>query len=490
MLEREAGPAVFGLVLSAPGLGKTITTLHAIQRSDREGPSLIITRPALLDQWLQQCNRWLPYVKVYIYYGTKRKDRCRFPQAMAQAHVILTTNRTLQSDARFHERRARYLDTGPTPMNSLRQDYLSYLASLRPRDIQPVCEMQWARVVYDDVHLYTSLPITLDTAFRWGISNRESSQLPEYAWSRLDPLGDRNRDRDRDHCLRFTWDDVPAWAHPPVVLTSIVHFDLSPDEREVYNGCVAEFESSRLHPFLHVRNTLRSLIHGPIETQTETVISVADVLDTQLAEELRTGTYECPISLHVCTLDGANPPCLLACGHCICRRCASRTSSCPFCRAPPGVVSCVRPTHYNVPAVVRAADQYPARILTASALIHMWLRSQCDANVMVLAACAPPLHDLQSHLASLCIHASVLLGSSSCRWFDGSGGVCLTTPVGICSGSDLQCITHVLILQNNIEQPSLARLAQQYVTRLGRVHTVTLCILVAMDTIEEDTIEC
>jgi hypothetical protein len=306
----------------------------------------------------------------------------------------------------------------------------------------------------------------------------------------LDPVSDRDPDRDCDHCLRFTWDDVPEWAHPPVVSPSSIHFDLAANERDMYNACVAGYETSQIHPFLHVRNTLRSLIHSHIETGTEIVIHVADILDTNLAEELRTGIYECPISLHLCSLGGANPPSLLACGHCICRRCASRTSICPFCRAPLGVVSCIRPINYNVAEAAAAApapaDQYTTRIRTASALIQMWLLSQSNAKVMVLAAYTPPLHDLHSHLTSLCIHASVLSASSSCRRFDDSGGVVLTTHNGICSGLNLQSITHVLVLQNNLEQPSLVQLARQYVTRMGRIHDVILCTLVAMDTIEEE----
>jgi SNF2 family DNA or RNA helicase len=202
MLQKEADPVAFGVVLSATGLGKSITTLAAVHRARLQSPigpshrthvssSLIITRPALLDQWLRLCMSWFPALQVYVYHGRKRKDQSRFPEAMARADVVLTTNRTLLSDAHFQRRRARYLDNcknnkGKGMTSPPQQRYLSYLASLRPRDLQPVRETRWRRVVYDDVH-NAPLAAPLEAAFRWGIGGCEFAQLPGHVWLLLNP---------------------------------------------------------------------------------------------------------------------------------------------------------------------------------------------------------------------------------------------------------------------------------------------------------------
>jgi hypothetical protein len=513
MTEKEAGAGIpCGLVLSASGLGKTISTLALVQRSP--GPSLIITRPALLDQWLRLCTSWFPEVKVYTYHGQKRKDRSRFPGAMVDAHVVLTTNRTLLSDAHLQRRRTRHLDNCKNNggmVSSLQQGYLSYLASLRPRDIQPVKETHWKRIVYDDVHR-NILAVPLNASFRWGISNREREQLPGHVWLLVDPASMCN-DADRHrHCLRFTWNDVPKSAHPVDPLQSVIHFDLSTQDRANLG------KARRADPFLRIHRrgfpnpdtndrsttTLLSNTEAIRLTDMERFLSEhavahhADAMD--VAAELQADAFKCPISLHTCTMDGSNPPILLGCGHCICVRCVSRMYACPFCRTSFDGLSRVRLARTAAVATssetsgLRLRVDAP-RMQTASALVHMWLSTHgSDVRLMVIGDSASALRHLQSCLDSLCIASSVLLGSSSptrrsavLRNFGGQAGdVILTTPNGICLGLNVQCVTHILILQPNFDHPLLIDMFCQHVTRLGCSHPVAICTLVAMHTIEEE----
>ena len=519
--EREAATGIAcGLVLSASGLGKTISTLALVQRSP--GPSLIVTRPALLDQWLRLCTSWFPEVKVYTYHGQKRKDGSRFPGAMDDAHVVLTTNRTLLSDAHFQRRRTRHLDNCKSNggmASSLQQGYLSYLASLRPRDIQPVKETHWKRIVYDDVHR-NMLAVPLNASFRWGISNREPEQLPGHVWSLVDPASMcRDDDRHR-HCLRFTWNDVPQAARPVDAHQSVIHFDLSIEDRAILRNArkadpflrMGTFRMGFLHPTATLLSTTEAIRLADIDRflSEHAVVHHADAMAMGVVAELQAGAFKCPISLHTCTMDGVNPPILLGCGHCICVRCVSRMDACPFCRTSFDGLSRVRLAH-TAASVATPTETLELRLRvdaprmqTASALIHMWLSGNGnDVRLMVIGDSGSALRHLQSCLDSLCIASSLLLGSSSpTRRFavirnfsagvlsDKPSGkdVLLTTPNGVCLGLNVQCVTHVLILQPNFDHPLLMDTVHQHVTRLGRSHPVVICTLVAMDTIEEEMV--
>jgi hypothetical protein len=405
-------------------------------------------------------------------------------------------------------------------VSSLQQGFLSYLASLRPRDIQPVKETQWKRIVYDDVHR-NMLAVPLNASFRWGISNRPVEQLPGHVWSLVDPASMCNDDDRHRHCLRFTWDDVPKAAHPVDPLHSLIHFDLSVQDRAILQ------KARKADPFLRINRRgclqpdtfrLGSMAMATLLSNTEAirltdmerflsehaVVHHADAM--AVATELQADAFKCPISLHTCTMDGANPPILLGCGHCICVRCVSRMYACPFCRTSFDGLSRVRLARTAAVATpiertfgLRLRVDAP-RMQTASALIHMWLSGNDVGNVrlMVIGDSGSALRHLQSCLDSLCIASSVLLGSSSptrrfavLRNFSGGGevrarDVILTTPNGICLGLNVQCVTHILILQPNFNHPLLMDMVRHHVTRLGRSHPVAIFTLVALHTIEEE----
>jgi SNF2 family DNA or RNA helicase len=89
-----------GILADDMGLGKTIQTLTwiAISRQKRNAntPALIVGPTSLAENWYDECQKFVPYLKVFIYKGAKRHD---YWDKLDEYDIVVTSYGTLRVDA-------------------------------------------------------------------------------------------------------------------------------------------------------------------------------------------------------------------------------------------------------------------------------------------------------------------------------------------------------------------------------------------------------
>ncbi|MGH9126610.1 MAG: DEAD/DEAH box helicase, partial [Acidimicrobiales bacterium] len=80
------------------GLGKTPTILAHLLSGRGEGPTLVITPPAVLGNWANEAARFSPSLKVLTHHGPGRAEGESLAKAVAHADVLLTTYGTAVRD--------------------------------------------------------------------------------------------------------------------------------------------------------------------------------------------------------------------------------------------------------------------------------------------------------------------------------------------------------------------------------------------------------
>ncbi|OQD66724.1 hypothetical protein PENPOL_c004G04181 [Penicillium polonicum] len=147
-----------GILAEEMGLGKTVEVIALIGLNKREskpikadpdglrptGATLIITPPAILEQWKQQLTEHAPTLRVYHYNGTKRGTETTddmIAEELAGFDVVLTTYNVIAKEIHY---------MGATPNRTLRHE---------KRFVQkktPLVRLSWWRVCLDEAQMIES----------------------------------------------------------------------------------------------------------------------------------------------------------------------------------------------------------------------------------------------------------------------------------------------------------------------------------------------
>ncbi|KAJ5954332.1 hypothetical protein N7501_008611 [Penicillium viridicatum] len=146
-----------GILAEEMGLGKTVEVIALISLNKREsqpikadpdglrptGATLIITPPAILEQWKQQLAEHAPTLRVYHYNGTKRGETTddMIAEELAGFDVVLTTYNVIAKEIHY---------MGATPNRTLRHE---------KRFVQkktPLVRLSWWRVCLDEAQMIES----------------------------------------------------------------------------------------------------------------------------------------------------------------------------------------------------------------------------------------------------------------------------------------------------------------------------------------------
>ncbi|CAI7662621.1 unnamed protein product [Penicillium palitans] len=147
-----------GILAEEMGLGKTVEVIALISLNKRAsqpikadpeglrptGATLIITPPAILEQWKQELNEHAPTLRVYHYNGIKRGKETTddmIVEELAEFDVVLTTYNVIAKEIHY---------TGATPKRSLRHE---------KRFVQrktPLVRLSWWRVCLDEAQMIES----------------------------------------------------------------------------------------------------------------------------------------------------------------------------------------------------------------------------------------------------------------------------------------------------------------------------------------------
>ncbi|KUM60749.1 hypothetical protein ACN42_g6357 [Penicillium freii] len=147
-----------GILAEEMGLGKTVEVIALISLNKREsqpikadpdglrptGATLIITPPAILEQWKQQLTEHAPTLRVYHYNGTKRGNETTddmIAEELAGFDVVLTTYNVIAKEIHY---------MGATPNRTLRHE---------KRFVQkktPLVRLSWWRVCLDEAQMIES----------------------------------------------------------------------------------------------------------------------------------------------------------------------------------------------------------------------------------------------------------------------------------------------------------------------------------------------
>ena len=145
-----------GILAEEMGLGKTVEVIALIclhlRDPDKQSPSpkprcsatLIITPPAILQQWKNELQVLAPSLSVYIYEGLRveagRSDHEALILQCTQHDVVLTTYNVL----------AREIHYADTPHRSLRHE------KRYKKRLSPLTQIHWWRVVLDEAQMVES----------------------------------------------------------------------------------------------------------------------------------------------------------------------------------------------------------------------------------------------------------------------------------------------------------------------------------------------
>jgi len=80
------------------GLGKTPTVLAHLLEHRGEGPTLVITPPAVLGNWVAEATRFTPELRVRVHHGARRVELDAVAELAEGADVVLTTYATAVRD--------------------------------------------------------------------------------------------------------------------------------------------------------------------------------------------------------------------------------------------------------------------------------------------------------------------------------------------------------------------------------------------------------
>lgn len=146
-----------GILAEEMGLGKTVEmiTLMNLNRRPAEikidpdgllasGATLIITPPAILEQWRQEIQQHAPHLRVYHYEGIKRgeeKSDHLIIEELAEYDVVLTTYNVISREIHY---------SGANPSRSLR-----HTKRFEPRKT-PLVRISWWRVCLDEAQMVES----------------------------------------------------------------------------------------------------------------------------------------------------------------------------------------------------------------------------------------------------------------------------------------------------------------------------------------------
>ncbi|EKV08541.1 SNF2 family helicase/ATPase, putative [Penicillium digitatum Pd1] len=147
-----------GILAEEMGLGKTVEVIALIILNKREsqpiksdpdglkptGATLIITPPAILEQWKQELKEHAPNLRVHHYNGIKRRKQTTddtIVDELAEFDVVLTTYNVIAKEIHY---------VGATPQRSLRHE---------KRFVQrktPLVRLSWWRVCLDEAQMIES----------------------------------------------------------------------------------------------------------------------------------------------------------------------------------------------------------------------------------------------------------------------------------------------------------------------------------------------
>lgn len=148
-----------GILAEEMGLGKTVEMITLISLNRRppqeslkpdpdglriSGATLIITPPAILEQWKQEFEQHAPKMKVYHYTGIRRgqeKSDDLMIEEIADFDVVLTTYNVISREIHY---------AGATPERSLRHE-----KRFEPRKT-PLVRISWWRVCLDEAQMIES----------------------------------------------------------------------------------------------------------------------------------------------------------------------------------------------------------------------------------------------------------------------------------------------------------------------------------------------
>ncbi|MBF0105085.1 MAG: SNF2 helicase associated domain-containing protein [Deltaproteobacteria bacterium] len=95
-----------GILADDMGLGKTIQTLAFLnQEKNLKIPSLVVCPTSVVENWLRECNRFAPALKVMALVG---KNRSQAFKAAEKYHIIITSYPLIQRDLEEYTKRGWY----------------------------------------------------------------------------------------------------------------------------------------------------------------------------------------------------------------------------------------------------------------------------------------------------------------------------------------------------------------------------------------------
>ncbi|WP_053981680.1 DEAD/DEAH box helicase [Marinagarivorans algicola] len=103
---KECG--VNGLLADDMGLGKTIQTISHLSleraKNPQAQPALVVVPTSLLHNWLNECHKFAPHLKVLIYHGNQRRAKLsKSIEANNTPHIILTSYQLIINDSDYFE---------------------------------------------------------------------------------------------------------------------------------------------------------------------------------------------------------------------------------------------------------------------------------------------------------------------------------------------------------------------------------------------------
>ncbi|KAG9219471.1 hypothetical protein CCMSSC00406_0005365 [Pleurotus cornucopiae] len=129
MREQEKGIWGGGMLADEMGMGKTIQII-ALLVSDLKAPNLVIAPTVAIMQWRNEIAAHTDGIKVLVWHGSSRETNIK---EMAKYDVILTTYAVVESC--FRKQESGFTRKG-----------------FKVREVSPVHQIQWNRVILDEAH--------------------------------------------------------------------------------------------------------------------------------------------------------------------------------------------------------------------------------------------------------------------------------------------------------------------------------------------------
>lgn len=95
---------VGGCLADDMGLGKTVQflalLLHELQSGLWRGPNLLVVPMSILNNWVEEANRFAPELSMYLHHGSERLSGSAFRDTASSVHLVVTTYSLLHRDER------------------------------------------------------------------------------------------------------------------------------------------------------------------------------------------------------------------------------------------------------------------------------------------------------------------------------------------------------------------------------------------------------